>query len=263
MSSAIRWVLLLAVAALFALIFYNWYLQQQPPLLSPPSKSAPGPDVPAPPEPQSHFPVPEQAEPKALPGLDASDDTISNALASAIGDQALVRVLNLKAFVRNVVATIDNLPRRKLPQRLLPLQPAPGSFDIAGRDNDYHIDARNYQRYAPYIRVAADIDAGKLVTVYFRFYPLFQQAYQDLGYPKGYFNDRLVEVIDHLLAAPEVPTPVKLVRPKVYYEFADAELEQRSAGQKILIRIGPENAAKVKAKLREIRGDLTAAGPKR
>ena len=38
--------------------------------------------------------------------------------------------------------------------------------------------------------------------MYKQYYPLFQQAYVDLGYPEGYFNDRLVEVIDHLLATP-------------------------------------------------------------
>jgi hypothetical protein len=33
-------------------------------------------------------------------------------------------------------------------------------------------------------------------------------------------------------------------------------LEARSAGQKIMMRMGSENAAKVKAKLREIRSEL-------
>jgi hypothetical protein len=96
-----------------------------------------------------------------------------------------------------------------------------------------------------------------LVQSYARFYPLFQKAYEDLGYPNGYFNDRLVEVIDHLLAAPDVPAPVALAQPKVLYEFADPALEARSAGQKILMRIGPVGEARVKAKLREIRRAVT------
>jgi hypothetical protein len=83
----------------------------------------------------------------------------------------------------------------------------------------------------------------------------------DLGYPNGYFNDRLVEVIDNLLAAPDVKGPVKLVVPHVLYEYADPDLQQRSAGQKLLIRMGPANAAKVKAKLREIRAKVARARP--
>jgi hypothetical protein len=89
--------------------------------------------------------------------------------------------------------------------------------------------------------------------MYKQYYPLFQQAYVDLGYPDGYFNDRLVEVIDHLLATPDIAGPVQLKRPSVNYEFADTELENRSAGQKALIRMGSDNAAVVKAKLRELR----------
>jgi len=56
-----------------------------------------------------------------------------------------------------------------------------------------------------------------------------------------------MEAIDDLLATPELDAPVKLLRPRVLYEFADPDLETRSAGQKILLRMGPENAARVKA----------------
>jgi hypothetical protein len=40
------------------------------------------------------------------------------------------------------------------------------------------------------------------------------------------------------------------------YEFADPNLEALSAGEKILLRMGAENAAKIKVKLREIRHAL-------
>ena len=47
----------------------------------------------------------------------------------------------------------------------------------------------------------------QVASLYLHFYPLFQQAYQSLGYPNGYFNDRLVATIDNLLAAPDVSGP--------------------------------------------------------
>jgi hypothetical protein len=89
-------------------------------------------------------------------------------------------------------------------------------------------------------------------------YPLFQRAYAELGFAQARFHDRLLEALDDLLEAPELAGAVKLVRPKVFYKFADPELESLSAGQKIMIRMGAENAAKVKAKLREIRRELAA-----
>ena len=93
---------------------------------------------------------------------------------------------------------------------------------------------------------------------------MFQAAYQELGYPQGYFNDRLVEVIDQLLATPEVAEPlaVKLVevkgevastQPWTRYEFADPKLEALPAGSKMLLRMGSENAQRVKAKLAAFR----------
>jgi hypothetical protein len=100
------------------------------------------------------------------------------------------------------------------------------------------------------------VEAKRLVATYVRLYPLFQTAYQELGYPQGYFNDRLVQAIDDLLAAPDIAEP-RLVQPKVLYEFADADLEDRSAGQKIMLRMGSGNAARVKEKLRAIRRELT------
>jgi hypothetical protein len=102
-----------------------------------------------------------------------------------------------------------------------------------------------------------------------RLYPLFQQAYEDLGYPKRYFNDRLVEVIDQLLATPEVAGelkvhlpaingPVQPERPWVLNEFDDPALQSLSAGQKILLRMGPVNERRMKTKLSEIRRLVTA-----
>jgi len=122
------------------------------------------------------------------------------------------------------------------------------------------IDPKNYDRYRPYVRIAEAADAKTLVAVYVRLYPLFQKAYEELGFPGQYFNDRVVVAIDDLLAAPDVRSP-ELVQPKALYQFADPDLESRSAGQKTLIRMGPENAGRVKAKLRELRAELTRHAP--
>ena len=96
---------------------------------------------------------------------------------------------------------------------------------------------------------------------YRRFYPLFQKAYEQLGYPDAYFNDRLVEVIDHLLEAPVPAEPILLVRPNVLYVFADPELEALSSGQKLMLRMGPDNSANLKRFLDQFRDRLTANRP--
>jgi hypothetical protein len=264
MKKPMLWALaIVAAVAVAALLYYQ--LQTVPPepqaQVAPPTEAAPAPQVKA--EPEIRYPIEVEVEEKPLPALDESDEAARARIAELVGEPSLVELLNLQTFVRRVVATVDNLPRKKLAPRLMPVKPASGPFVTADKDDALVLSEKNFARYAPYVRLLDAVDTKKLVTFYTQFYPLFQKAYEDLGYPGAYFNDRLVEVIDDLLAAPQVDGPIRLVRPKIYYRFADPELEALSAGQKIFIRIGPANAEKAKAKLREIRSALVAKAPDR
>jgi hypothetical protein len=180
-----------------------------------------------------------------------------------MSEAMLRKFFDLEDIVRRIVATVDNLPRESYATRLNPVKPIPGPFVASGRDATLVIAPANEKRYAEFVRLAESVDPARAVALYLRFYPLFQQAYVDLGYPQGYFNDRLVAVIDHLLAAPEVSGPVRLATPHVLYEYVDAELQERSAGQKALIRMGPANAARLKARLRELRAEIVKQSAKR
>ncbi len=201
-------------------------------------------------------PIGEQpAEEQALPPLSESDTAAQESLAGIFG-RTLEPYLVPNDIVRNAVVTIDNLPRKKTAVQRRPLRPTPGELAVEDGDEDgdeLTLSEDNYARYAPLVTIVENANAAQIAAMYRRFYPLFQEAYVDLGYPEGYFNDRLVEVIDHLLETPEVQGPIRLTQPGVFYEFADPALEERSAGQKLLIRMGEQNAAAVKAKLRELR----------
>jgi hypothetical protein len=194
-----------------------------------------------------------------LPALEQSDGPLVQSLGELLGRKWLVYILG-DGLIHRIVATVDSLPRERLPADVMPLKRVPKSFVAVGKGATLAISPRNSARYAAYVSLVGAIDAAKLVSVYVRFYPLFQRAYEELGYPKAYFNDRLVVAIDDLLAAPELVGPIRLVRPMLHYEYADPALEARSAGQKIMLRIGSDNAAKVKAKLREIRSRVATGG---
>jgi hypothetical protein len=137
------------------------------------------------------------------------------------------------------------------------VQPTPGRFQrIVAGDREL-IAPDNARRYAPFVAFVASVEPSRAATLYRRLYPLFQQAYVELGYPKGHFNDRLVEVIDHLMAAPEPASPpavrltevkgeVPSTRPWVRYEFVDAKLEALSSGQKIMVRMGVDHERRLK-----------------
>jgi Protein of unknown function (DUF3014) len=256
---------IIVVAVLAALYYLYWPRAEQPrPAPAEPPRAAVQPA----PQPQAEQPIqhpieaakpdvavaPEPAPP--LPALDVSDQPVTDALASVLDRAALDEYLVATGLVRRIVVTVDNLTRKKAPQRMWPVKPTADKFLTSGAGDAVYISADNARRYEPVLKVMESVDTGKLAALYVRFYPLFQQAYRELGYPKGYFNDRLVEVIDHLLLTPEIDSPVRLAKPWIMYEFADQALEARSAGQKTLIRMGAANQLRVKAKLREFRRQI-------
>lgn len=256
-----RIVAVVGAAVLAAGVYFLWPASPPPP--APVATEAPPAPVPAPApvEPVIEHPVEAVRPPEEKPApvtLADSDPTIASALGRLIGDERVRGWLFGDGFVRRFVATVDNIPRPRIAMKVRSLQPVKGSFEVAHEGDVVTIAPGNAARYAPYVQMLERVDAKQLAGLYLRFYPLFQQAYEELGYPNAYFNDRLVTAIDHLLATPEVAGPLQLKQPRVLYEFADPQLEALSAGQKAMLRIGPDNARRVKAKLRALRGEITA-----
>ncbi len=274
------WGLVIAVAATLALLVFTGYqlLQREQPEEAPaePPPAAQSREPAPPPEPR--YPIEEpQPEPAPaetarapaempaqparppLPPLDASDGPFTDSVDKLLPEAAVPALELRDRLIRKIVATVDGLEREALPERVRPVEPVPGSFRVSGKvDGDlYILSPANYERYDALVNMAAEVDLSRAAETYRRHYPLFQQAWAELGYPDSYFNDRLVVVIDQLLATPDVADPVRLVRPHVLYKFENPVLEGLSPGQKLLIRMGPENRATVKTLLRQFRGEIT------
>ncbi|MBS0320333.1 MAG: DUF3014 domain-containing protein [Proteobacteria bacterium] len=251
-----------AIAVVAALLagWYGWQQAHAPqPVLTPvpPPVAAPAP-LPAPPpieHPIDEAPVASAAAPDADVTLDHSDAALRPALAAASATHALPSFFHADRIIRSIVATVDALPRGQVAVQVLPVDPVPGRLVVTPGDAPA-IAPENATRYTPYVVALQQVDMKTAAGVYKRFYPFFQQAYRELGYPNGYFNDRVVQVIDVLLATPEPQGPVALQQPKVLYVYADPALEALPAGQKMLLRMGPDNAAIVKGKLRELRAQI-------
>ena len=193
----------------------------------------------------------------ALPSLGDSDGYLRLELVNIFG-RKLDKLLTDETLIEKFVATVDNLPRSHVAERLRPLGRLSGGFTASSEDggDTFLMGAENYARYEYLVSMVESVDLNGLVETYRRYYPLFQDAYVGLGYPSGYFNDRVVEVIDHLLAAPAPDEPVLLTRPHVLYEFSDTGLEALSSGQKFMLRMGNENAERLKQTLRDIRSRI-------
>ena len=259
----------LACAVAAAAVWWYWLRPEHVTVAPPPVAAAPEVPVAPPPMPEASGPqnpvdALAPADP-ALPALAESDQRVTALLAELLGRDKLASFLVTDGFVRRVVATVDNLARAHAPSRMWPVQPMPQRFVVDDQgDAGTTISAANAARYSAFLTFAEAVPLDSAVALYARLYPLFQQAHEELGYHKQYFNDRLVAVLDHLLLAPEPQGPLRVkltpvntdvpnLRPWVRYELVDPALESLSSGQKILVRMGPANEARAKALIRELR----------
>lgn len=267
-SSGGRWVV--AVIALVVVAGAAYFLVQRarqadtkPAVSGAPAQSAPAsastaPSIAHPIAQADTGPAPASTAP--LPSLADSDANVADSLIALAGGSDMGAWLVRQSVIPRIVATVDALPRSDMGLFILPVKPAKGSLQMDQANGQSTIGAANAARYAPYMQALAAADSQALVDWYVHYYPLFQQAYVELGYPKAYFNDRLIAVIDHLLAAPEPTQPLVVMPYKQGYAFADPALQGLSVGQKAMVRIGSANEAAVKAKLRDLRARLVGSG---
>jgi hypothetical protein len=192
-----------------------------------------------------------------LPALQESDAEISGAISEQVGEEALARYVVKDQLISRLVAVIDSLDARQVPPQVNPFSGPEGKFVVTQDGDSITMSEENASRYDAHVALLSQFDSVALNTIYNRYEPLFQQAWQDNG-GAGPFKARLLEVIDHLLATPEIPGEIEVVKPEAVYLYADPGLEALSAGQKILLRMGPGNTATVKAKLGEIQDLLLA-----
>jgi hypothetical protein len=238
----------------------------------------PPPEVTAPEvtEPAIAEPLPESeplAGEPALPALAESDDEALRSLSEVVdGTTPVERYVVEEDVIARIVATVDALDGKQVPEAIQAVQGPGGAFEATPDDqpdevilNDlgdpvpqFQLNPANYRRYTPYVAMLESVNADGLARAYRAYQPLFEEAFDQLGYPDSDFEERLLKVIDDALAAPEPERPLQLIKPEAYFLFADEDLEALNAAQKVMLRMGPDNAARVKAKLAEIRAALAA-----
>ena len=277
---------LLIVLGIAALAYGGWWAREhwaaqnrsQPsaapaPLATPAAPAAPV-ELPAPSlataEPAEVPATPAQPQHPLAPAAQAlaADDapSLDRMAREWLGARAL-QFLVMPGLAHHLVATIDNLPRGHAAPRLWPLSPVGGKLQTQPNAQGLQIAAANSARYDAVVAFVTSLEPATVVQWYRQAYPVLQQTYEELGYPGQYFNDRLVAVIDHLLQTPQPQEPldIRLVQvqgqvapqqPWLRYEFADPDLQARSAGQKILLRLGSAHRATMMAYLQALRAQI-------
>jgi hypothetical protein len=268
------------VAACVAVAVLWWVMSKQAAPLTKPSavlavtemteSAASGPDMAAlsydpaapavPPVELQPLEIPAAAQPLAA-------DQIGLVVTEFLGSKAALTFFQLADFPRKFVATVDNLGRSHAPPVAWPISPTEGRFTVQTLDGVTVVSSDNGLRYTPLVLLLESLNVGLAVDLYVRMYPVLQQTYVNLGYPNRQFNDRLLQVINHLLATPRAPQvmavqltevkgPIPSLRPWVRYEFAAPALESLSSGQKIMLRVGSVNQNRLKARLSALRQEI-------
>lgn len=201
-------------------------------------------------------PAPARIE---LPPLNASDVVVRGWTSALSANRDFAKWLIPDQLIRKFVAAVDNIAEDEDPIAHIRHLAPPTRFQAMGPGNAFVADPKSYHRFDAFASVAASIDAFAAARLYLNLGPLFDDAYAELGHSKGEFHQTLARALGHLLATPASPRRFDLVRQKVSFAFADPRLEALAPAQKMMIRMGPDNRAKVQAKLEEFRAALEAA----
>jgi hypothetical protein len=213
-------------------------------------------------------PVPSPA-PQPLPDLDQSDSTVIAAL-KALNINGLVEMIIPQEILRKFVRAVNILDEGKVITEYRPIASPQGAFaadsfnvKVSGGElgeqqdvEQYRVSPKNYLRYTLFVQVISALDSDAAISLYRHYYPLLNRAHQELGMSKDNFHSVLIRAIDRVLKAPDANGDMLLIHPKVYYEFADPALEKLPDVHKLMLRMGPDNAAKIKTSLRNARVKL-------
>jgi len=197
-------------------------------------------------------PLQVAAEP-VLPELNDSDGFVVERIQQLQNGMAVVRLLASEQLVRRFVVMVDAVSREELPQANLPYAGMQQEMPVQVIDEDllFQMNADAHDRFDPIVDVIFAMDMEQTMSLYRLMSPMFQQAYAEIGYRDVNFDDTLRSAIMNVLRFDVEAGPYQLVKPSVMYLYADTRVEALSDLQKQLIRLGPDNADRVKEKLRQ------------
>jgi hypothetical protein len=261
-----------ALAAIAAIGYYLWNDQAKNKGLAELPKAAPIETV-AVPEKVVEKPVYEEpakvTPPEPLPDLNQSDVAVIAAL-QGLNINGLLQMIISENSLRKFVRAVDAAEEGKLITEYRPVVSPQGTFAVTSFQTtitsaetgepesveQFRISENNYGRYSIYSKILSLLNTDAAAAVYVRFYPLLNEAYQEMGLKKGNFHSVFIRAIDHLIAAPEASGDLILIRPKVYFQFADPALEKLPETHRLMLRMGPENARSIKTSLEGLRAKL-------
>lgn len=191
-------------------------------------------------------------EPVTIPPLDASDSVVRSLVQALSESPAVMAWLPTNGLIRNFTVVVSNVADGATPAKHLASLRPPSAFRVVERGGDTYVDPRSYDRYTRIADAVASIDPAAAATLYGTLKPRIEEANRELGVQNASFDRTLTRAIVSLLETPIVDSPPRLKPKGIGYAYADERLEQLTAAQRQLLRMGPRNERVIKARLREI-----------
>ncbi|HEY6361384.1 MAG TPA: DUF3014 domain-containing protein [Vicinamibacterales bacterium] len=213
------------------------------------------PEAPAPTAPTvAYRPLPAPTSAPAainVPPLDESDDLVRRLVAALSSHPRVAAWLAGDDLIRNFTVAVENIANGTVPTRHLRVLRPTGPFRVVADGEAVRIDPRSYERYNGVTDAVRSVDAAGAATLYSTLKPRIEEAYRELGHNDA-FDAALQRAIAMLVRTPVTDGNVPVVYKGALNMFANPRLEELTAPQKQLLRMGPRNARLIQDKLREI-----------
>lgn len=226
--------------------------------VAPPSAPQ-APDIPEPqpqpaPEPVSQAEV--APEPEPLPALMDSDALVKERFSELSSDVDYQLIWQADQLLQRWVTVIDGAANQKLIRGVVAVPPPSEKFPVYRDGGRYFLDPAGFERYDQRVTLLTSLPVGSLTGSFHTLRPLLEEAYGQMGQDPEAFDNTLIQLLNRVIDAPVYVAPLELNATSVNYTFADPELEALPDLEKLLIRMGPENTAKLQAYAKALKKSL-------
>jgi hypothetical protein len=118
------------------------------------------------------------------------------------------------------------------------------------------MDPAGFARYDGLTNTLSSLDVNTTITLFREYQSTIEQAWQALGYTDNSVEPALLEALELIMLTPDIQVDARLLKDEANWIYEDESLEKLPALQKQIMRMGPENAERLKALARDLRGGL-------
>jgi hypothetical protein len=200
------------------------------------------------------------AEPVEQPKLSLEDaESRIVELASPLSDLPLwQKILGQSRPLQRFVAALDAIALGKRPLEPLDfLRPETG-FSAEKQGRSWRQNAASKERFSGCVELFCSVSPAAAAKLYRFLEPALQEACNNLGYRDRPVQNLLTEAFTVLLSTPileEEPLLTAGIKPGIYY-WQNPELEKLNDAQKLFLRLGNQNVARVRSQLEAIAAEL-------